>query len=149
MINLLFTIVFTEMALILTLVFRTPLRKLVMMGIDLMKQGKGPLVAKTVVATILVVFASVLNNVMQIRRRSQEAGVVSSTDEVLMAERILEASIMGFSLFLAMMIDRLHYYIKELHLVRKDLEEMQRFNQQENYDKKKILGTHVHEANST
>lgn len=52
---------------------------------------------KTVAATLLVVFSSVLNNVMQIRQRSLDAGVVNPTDEVLMAERLLEASLMGNS----------------------------------------------------
>lgn len=28
----------------------------------------------------------------------------------------------GFSLFLSMVIDRVHYYIKELEMMRKDLE---------------------------
>ncbi|CAK7350130.1 unnamed protein product [Dovyalis caffra] len=136
MINLLFTMVFTEMTLILILLFRTPLRKLVILGMDKLKQGKGPLVAKTVATTLLVVFTSVLNNVMQIRKRLLDAGVVNSTDEVLMAERILEASLLGFSLFLALMIDRLHYYIKELFLVRDEMEEVKRLNQLDHKDKK-------------
>ncbi|KAG6755095.1 hypothetical protein NC651_027005 [Populus alba x Populus x berolinensis] len=121
MINLLFTVVFTEMALILILLFRTPLRKLVIMAIDQLKQGKGPLVAKTVATTLIVVFTSVLHNALQIRKRLLDAGAVNSADEVLMVERILEASLLGFSLFLALMIDRLHCYIKELLLVRNEL----------------------------
>lgn len=95
MINLLFTVVFTEMALILILLFRTPLRKLVIMAIDQLKQGKGPLVAKTVATTLIVVFTSVLHNALQIRKRLLDAGAVNSADEVLMVERILEASLLG------------------------------------------------------
>ncbi|KAL3576456.1 hypothetical protein D5086_021739 [Populus alba] len=109
------------MALILILLFRTPLRKLVIMAIDQLKQGKGPLVAKTVATTLIVVFTSVLHNALQIRKRLLDAGAVNSADEVLMVERILEASLLGFSLFLALMIDRLHCYIKELLLVRNEL----------------------------
>ncbi|KAI5571163.1 hypothetical protein POPTR_011G089100v4 [Populus trichocarpa] len=128
MINLLFTVVFTEMALILILLFRTPVRKLVIMAIDQLKQGKGPLVAKTVATTLIVVFTSVLHNALQIRKRLLDAGAVNSADEVLMVERILEASLLGFSLFLAMMIDRLHCYIKELLQVRNELEAVKRLN---------------------
>jgi B-cell receptor-associated protein 31 len=95
MINLLFTVVFTEMALILILLFRTPVRKLVIMTIDQLKQGKGPLVAKTVATTLIVVFTSVLHNALQIRKRLLDAGAVNSADEVLMVERILEASLLG------------------------------------------------------
>ncbi|XP_015581296.1 uncharacterized protein LOC8266249 [Ricinus communis] len=126
MISTLFSLVFAEMGVILTLLFRSPLRKLLIVGIDQLKRGRGPLVAKTVAATLLVVFSAVLYSVMEIRRRSMESGVMNSTDEVLMAQRLLEASLMGFSLFLAMMTDRLHYYIKELYLVRKELEEVKR-----------------------
>ncbi|KAF2314177.1 hypothetical protein GH714_023889 [Hevea brasiliensis] len=114
MISVLFSLLFVEMALILALLFRTPLRNLLVVGIDKLKRGRGPLVAKTVAATLLVVFSAILYSVMEIRKRALEAGVVNSTDEVLMAERLLEASLMGFSLFLAMMADRLHYHMKEL-----------------------------------
>ncbi|KAK9155661.1 hypothetical protein Sjap_003141 [Stephania japonica] len=48
--------------------------------------------------------------------------VVNPTDQVLMARHLLEASLMGFSLFLALMIDRLHHYIRELRLLRKSME---------------------------
>ncbi|XP_011013138.1 PREDICTED: uncharacterized protein LOC105117241 [Populus euphratica] len=128
MINLLFTVVFTEMAVILILLFRTPVRKLVIMAIDQLKQGKGPLVAKTVATTLIVVFTSVLHNALQIRKRLLDAGAVNSADEVLMVERILEASLLGFSLFQALMIDRLHCYIKELLQIRTELEEVKRLN---------------------
>ncbi|KAF9672888.1 hypothetical protein SADUNF_Sadunf11G0091300 [Salix dunnii] len=136
MINLLFTVVFTEMTVILILLFRNPLRKLVILGMNQVKQGKGPLVAKTVAATLIVVFTSILHNAMHIRKRLLDAGAVNSTDEVLMADRILEATLLGFSLFLALMIDRLHYYIKELFLVRNDLEEVKRLNQLDYKDKR-------------
>ncbi|KAI3944893.1 hypothetical protein MKW92_041123 [Papaver armeniacum] len=39
-----------------------------------------------------------------------------------MAKHLLEASVMGFSLFLAWMTDCLHHYIRELRLLRKSME---------------------------
>ncbi|EEF32476.1 bcr-associated protein, bap, putative [Ricinus communis] len=99
MISTLFSLVFAEMGVILTLLFRSPLRKLLIVGIDQLKRGRGPLVAKTVAATLLVVFSAVLYSVMEIRRRSMESGVMNSTDEVLMAQRLLEASLMGLTFF--------------------------------------------------
>ncbi|XP_062170771.1 uncharacterized protein LOC133876497 [Alnus glutinosa] len=121
MIQLLFTLVLAEMAVILILMFRTPVRKLVIMGLERSKQGRGPLVAKTVAGTMMVLFSSTVYSVMKIRKRSTEAGMLNPTDEVLMARRHLEASLVGFSLFLALMIDRLHYYIQELNLLRMGL----------------------------
>lgn len=95
MIRVVFNLVLTEMALILVLLFRTPFRKLIISGLDRLKQGRGPLVVKTVAATMLVLFASTLYNAAEIRRRTAEAGFLSQTDEVLMAHRLLEASMIG------------------------------------------------------
>ncbi|KAH7544409.1 hypothetical protein JRO89_XS15G0162800 [Xanthoceras sorbifolium] len=127
------------MAVILALMFRTPLRKLVIMGLNKLKQGKGPLIAKTVAATVLVVFSSILYGAMEIEKRSREGGVVNPTDEVLMANLLLEASLIGFSLFLALMTDRLHYYIKELYLTRKNLENAIKLNQDREDNKSRTM----------
>ncbi|XP_012070866.1 uncharacterized protein LOC105632986 isoform X1 [Jatropha curcas] len=126
MISALFCVVFGEISVIVTLLFRSPMRKVLMVGIDYMKRGRGQLVAKTVAATLFGVFSAILYSVMQIQKRTLESGVVNPTDEVLLAERLLEATLMGFSLFLAMMADRLHYYIKELYRVRKEVEQLKR-----------------------
>lgn len=96
MIQVLFTIVFAEMVLILSLLFRSPLRQLVIMGLDCSKQGRGPLVAKSVGGTILVFFSSTIYSVFNVhKKRSTEAGFINPTNEVLMAHRILEASLTG------------------------------------------------------
>ncbi|GMN51629.1 hypothetical protein TIFTF001_020780 [Ficus carica] len=110
------------MALILTLMFKTPLRKLAILGLDKLKQGRGPLVMKSIGGTMVVVFVSTLYVVTRILKRSADAGgVVNPTDEVLMAQR--------FSLFLALMIDRLHYYIRELSLLRRKLEAAKKWDE--------------------
>ncbi|XP_022716870.1 uncharacterized protein LOC111275660 isoform X2 [Durio zibethinus] len=93
----------------------SPLRNLVIKVMDKMKEGKGPVISKTVAGTLFVVFISISYNVMEIQKRSLEGGVLNPTDEVLMANRILEASLMGFALFLALVAYRLHYCIKELY----------------------------------
>ncbi|PON91936.1 B-cell receptor-associated protein [Trema orientale] len=95
MIQLLFMLVVGEMALILTLMFKTPLRKLMILGLDQLKQGRRPLVVKSVGGTMLVVFISTLYVVMDIQKRSSDTGVVNPTDEVLKAQRLLEASLIG------------------------------------------------------
>ncbi|KAL2316733.1 hypothetical protein Fmac_030609 [Flemingia macrophylla] len=122
MIQLLFTLLMIQIAFILILSFANPIRKLVVKGLDLLKQGRGPLVTKTVAATMLVVFGSTMYTITKIQKRSKDAAVVNPTDEVLMAHRLLEASLLGFSLFLGLVIDRQHYYIREINLMRKNLE---------------------------
>ncbi|KAL8107742.1 uncharacterized protein LOC141671992 [Apium graveolens] len=129
MIFLLFSLILTEMGLITMFVFKTPLRKLVIMGLDRVKMGQGPIVVKTVGATVSVVMLSSVYNVVSIQKsRIQDGDYVNPTDQVLSARSLLEASLMGFSLFLALMIDRLHYYIRELRIRRKGMEAIKKQN---------------------
>ncbi|KAG2306363.1 hypothetical protein Bca52824_026111 [Brassica carinata] len=94
--QLLFTVVAIEAALILTLGFGTPVRRVVVKLLDLLKQGRGPLVTKTVAATMLVLFGSVLFSTIQINTRvSESGGVANPTDQVMFANRLLEAFLMG------------------------------------------------------
>ncbi|KAL9316667.1 hypothetical protein ACSQ67_017668 [Phaseolus vulgaris] len=128
MIQLLFILLIIQMALILILSFANPIRKLVAKGLDLSKQGRGPLVTKTVAATMLVVFSSTVYTITQMQKRLKDSATVNPTDEVVMAYRLLEASLLGFSLFLGLIIDRQHYYIREINLLRKSLETAKKQN---------------------
>ncbi|KAM7500982.1 hypothetical protein LguiA_025396 [Lonicera macranthoides] len=128
MINLLFALIFVEMALIVILVFKTPLRKLVIMGLDRVKRGRGPIIVKTVGGTVFVVMLSSVHNVVEIQRRWIDDGDVNPTDQILMANHLLQVSLIGFSLFLALMIDRLHHYIRELYIRRKGIEAIKKQN---------------------
>ncbi|WVZ00827.1 hypothetical protein V8G54_026896 [Vigna mungo] len=122
MLQLLYAVIFSQMFLILSFLFKTPARKLVIVTLDRVKRGRGPVVVKTVAATLLVVLASSLYSIAKIQRRSLDAPIVNPTDQVLISKHTLEASLMGFVLFLALIIDRLHHYIRELRLLRKAME---------------------------
>ncbi|KMT04135.1 hypothetical protein BVRB_8g185850 [Beta vulgaris subsp. vulgaris] len=111
---------------IMLLLFKSPLRKLVIAVLDKIKRGRGPIVVKTVSATISIFFISTLYSTLKIQRRGiGEDGApdaLNPTDQVLFSKHLLEASLMGFILFLSLMIDRLHHYIRELRLRRKTME---------------------------
>jgi len=78
---------------------------------------------KTVAGTVLVVLLSSVYSMLKIQKRGiQEGAVVNPTDQVLMAKHLLEATLMVAVLFLALMIDRLHHYIRELRIRRKGME---------------------------
>ncbi|XP_074270132.1 uncharacterized protein LOC141593081 [Silene latifolia] len=130
MIHLLFSIIFAQATIILLLLFKTPLRNLVVSGIDIIKRGRGPIVVKTVSSTIFVVFSSSVYSVFKLTHRGDvDDGAPSDlnpTEQVLFAKHLLEASLMGFILFLGLMIDRLHNYIRELELRRKTMEELKK-----------------------
>ncbi|KAF4382670.1 hypothetical protein CsatB_020686 [Cannabis sativa] len=128
MIELLYMVILTEMVLILTLVFKTPLRKLVLMALDKIKRGRGPVMVKTVAMTVFVLLSFSVYSIVNIQNSTIEAGAVNPTDQVLMARHMLEASLMGFMLFLSLMIDRLHHYIRELRLLRKTMEAARKQN---------------------
>ncbi|CAL1397580.1 unnamed protein product [Linum trigynum] len=127
MIQLLFTVLFCQMAFILLLVFKTPLRKLVILGLDRLKRGRGPVVVKTVAGTVLLVFSSSVYSMVGIQNRwTEEGAVINPTDQVILANHLLEATLMGGLLFLALMIDRLHHYMRELRIRRKSLEALKK-----------------------
>jgi B-cell receptor-associated protein 31 len=123
MIQLLYTVIFTEATMIALLLFKTPLRKLVIMALDRLKRGRGPLMVKTVAVTLVIVLSSSVYSMINIQKRGiEDAAAVNPTDQVLMAKHLLEATLMGAVLFLALMIDRLHHYIRELRIRRKSME---------------------------
>lgn len=78
---------------------------------------------KSVAGTIIVVLCSTLYSILKIQKRGiEDGGSANPTDQVLMAKHLLEATLMGAVLFLALMIDRLHHYIRELRVRRKTME---------------------------
>ncbi|XP_051125862.1 uncharacterized protein LOC127247857 [Andrographis paniculata] len=125
--QLLFALIFAEMATIVVFLFRTPLRRLVIIVLDRTKRGRGPIVAKTVAAILFAVMSTAVYNAAAVRRRCLlEGGELNPTDHILLARNLLEASLLGFSLFLALMIDRLHHYIRELRVRRKKMESLKK-----------------------
>ncbi|TVU10680.1 hypothetical protein EJB05_44224 [Eragrostis curvula] len=134
MIHLLFTVLAAEAGLAVALLFRTPVRKLAMLALDTLKRGRGPVMVRTVAATVLVVLASSVHSMAKIRGRSTAeldaagAGGLSPTDQVLLARHLLETSLMGYALFLALVIDRLHNYIREIRGLKKNLEAVSKQN---------------------
>lgn len=126
MIHLLFVVIFAEMAMILLLLFKTPLRKLLILTLDRVKRGRAPLVVKSVAATVFVIMLYTVYTIQDIQSRPMDA--LNPTDHILLATHMLEASLMGFALFLSLMIDRLHHYIRELRLLRKTMEAAKKQN---------------------
>ncbi|THG11906.1 uncharacterized protein LOC114277703 [Camellia sinensis] len=144
MIELLFPAILGEMAVILTLLFKTPLRKLVIMALDRLKRGTGPLVVKTVAGVIFVFMSITVYSVTEIQSRPIDS--LNPTDQILLARHMLEASLMGFLLLLLLMIDRLHHYIRELRLLRKTMEaakKQNRANEDGKSEELKVLGEEV------
>ncbi|KAK9689216.1 hypothetical protein RND81_09G044100 [Saponaria officinalis] len=115
---IMYPLIFIEMLVILILLFRSPLRKLVMAGINRFKLGRGPVVAQTLTGTLTVLLVTNLYGLFDVHKRLTDGGAINPTDQVLMAFHLLEATLLGITLFLALIIDRLHYYINELRRVR-------------------------------
>ncbi|KAK1693955.1 hypothetical protein QYE76_010652 [Lolium multiflorum] len=122
MIQLLFSLLAAEAALVVVLLFRTPARRLALLAVDRSKRGRGPIMARTVAATMLIVLGSSAYSIAKIRRREGEFAQLTPTDQVLASRHLLEASLMAYSLFLGLVIDRLHHYIRELRTMKKNME---------------------------
>ncbi|KAF3341633.1 B-cell receptor-associated protein 31-like containing protein [Carex littledalei] len=121
MFQLLFLVLFAEAAVAFLLAIKVgPLRDLTMKGVDGMKMGRGPATVKTLACTMAVILASSVYSLLQIQRRGARlGGNVSPMDQVLWRTHLLESSLIGYTLFLAILIDRLHHYLKKVILLRK------------------------------
>uniref|UniRef100_A0A6V7QXZ9 Endoplasmic reticulum transmembrane protein n=1 Tax=Ananas comosus var. bracteatus TaxID=296719 RepID=A0A6V7QXZ9_ANACO len=122
MIQLLFLVLFLEGAVALLLMVKIgPLRELAMRVLDQLKTGKGPATVKTLACTMSVILASSVASILKIQNRGLKLGTVTPMDQVLWRTHLLEASLIGFTLFLAFVIDRLHHYIRKLVTLKKAL----------------------------
>ncbi|CAL5022264.1 unnamed protein product [Urochloa decumbens] len=132
MIQLLFVVLLAEACVAVALLFKTPLRKLAVLGIDRLKRGRRASVAvKTVAGVVLALLASTLYSMAEISGRAADpdsGGGLTPTDQVLFSRHLLEASLMGYSLFLVLVIDRLHQYIRDLRGFKKNLEAVSKHN---------------------
>ncbi|XP_039021118.1 uncharacterized protein LOC120153185 [Hibiscus syriacus] len=115
MIQLLFFVLFAEGAMAFLLLVKIgPLREPVMKSLDQLKTGKGPATVKTIAGTMSVILLSSLMSIVKIQNKGAKLGTMSPMDQVLWRTHLLEASLIGFSLFLGFIIDRMHHYIKKL-----------------------------------
>ncbi|KAK7395441.1 hypothetical protein VNO78_15999 [Psophocarpus tetragonolobus] len=115
MIQLLFLVIFGEGALAFLLLVKIgPLRDLVIKSLDQLKMGKGPATVKTIAGTMSVILLSSLMSIVKIQNKGAKLGTMSPMDQVLWRTHLLQASLMGFTLFLGFLIDRIHHYLKKL-----------------------------------
>jgi hypothetical protein len=68
---------------------------LALLAVDRSKRGRGPIMARTVAATMLIVLGSSGYSIAKIRRREGEFAQLTPTDQVLASRHLLEASLMG------------------------------------------------------
>ncbi|XP_042408519.1 B-cell receptor-associated protein 31-like [Zingiber officinale] len=137
MIQLLFLVLFAEGAVALILIWKIgPLRELAMKGLDQLKIGKGPATMKTLACTMSVIFVSSITSILKIQNRGTKLGTVTPMDQVLWRTHLIEASLIGYTLFLALVIDRLHHYLRKLvnlrrtvHTSREEVENLKNENQ--------------------
>ncbi|CAK8535502.1 unnamed protein product [Lathyrus sativus] len=139
MLQLLYAVIFAEMLMIMSFLFKTPIRKLVIMALNTVKRGRGPVVVKTVTATVVVMLGSALYSIYEIRCRFIESvSNIDPTEQVLLSNHLLQASLLGFVLFLSLVIDRLHHYIREIRVLRKSMESIK--NQNRSFESSKSVG---------
>ncbi|KAM1087639.1 hypothetical protein ACFX15_012717 [Malus domestica] len=81
MLQLQYIVIYDEMLLILILLFKTLLRKLVILALDKMQRGRGLSMVKTVAETVFIVLLANVYNLVDIKNRTNEFGVLNPTDE--------------------------------------------------------------------
>ncbi|WVZ77679.1 hypothetical protein U9M48_025519 [Paspalum notatum var. saurae] len=159
MIQLLFVLLVAEASVAAALLFKTPLRRLAVLGLDCLKRGRrAPVAVKTVAGVVVALLASTLYSMVEISGRASDSdsvGGLTATDQVLFSRLLLEAFLMGrsctacrtslchllyilmsdhsaalpgYSLFLALVIDRLHQCIRDMRGFKKNLEAVSKHN---------------------
>ncbi|KAL5794776.1 hypothetical protein ACOSP7_003370 [Xanthoceras sorbifolium] len=119
MIQLLFLVLFAEGALAFLLLVKIgPLRELVIKSLDQLKMGKGPATVKTIAGTMSAILLSSLMSIVKIQNKGAKLGTMSPMDQVLWRTHLLEASLIGFTLFLGFIVDRMHHYLTKLIRLR-------------------------------
>lgn len=90
-------VIWVEMGLVLTLLYKNPVRNLVILGLDQLKQRSWALMVENIVggAKLFLIFICNLYVVMYIQKRSTDSGLVDPADELLMEICLLEASLIG------------------------------------------------------
>ncbi|XP_022159831.1 uncharacterized protein LOC111026135 [Momordica charantia] len=123
MIQLLFLVIFAEGVVVFLLLVKIGLlREFVIKNLDQLKMGKGPATVKTIAATMSVILLSSLMNIVKIQNKGAKLGTMSPMDQVLWRTQLLEASLIGFTLFLGFIIDRMHDYFQKLIGLRESIE---------------------------
>lgn len=122
MIQLLFLVLFVEGAVAFLLLVKIgPLRELVIKSLDQVRMGKRPATVKTIAGTMSVILFFSLMNIVKIQNKGAKLGTMSPMDQVLWRTHLLEASLMGFTLFLGFLIDRMHHYLSKLIGLRRSV----------------------------
>ncbi|KAG4188935.1 hypothetical protein ERO13_A08G195200v2 [Gossypium hirsutum] len=142
MIQLLFLVLFAEGVMAFLLLVKIgPLRELVIKSLDQLKMGKGPATVKTIAGTMSAILLSSFMSILKIQNKGAKLGTMSPMDQVLWRTHLLEASLIGFTLFLGFIIDRIHHYIKKLIRLRSRVgsstEEVQRLHEERKQLKEK------------
>ncbi|KAM0067436.1 putative B-cell receptor-associated protein [Helianthus debilis subsp. tardiflorus] len=119
MTQLLFLVVFGEAFVAFLLMVKIgPLRELVMKCLDQVKMRKGTVL--TIAGTMSVILFSNWISIVKIQNKGAKIGTMTPMDQVLWRTHLLEASLMGFSLYLGFLIDRMHHHLRKLINLRKN-----------------------------
>ncbi|MED6144105.1 hypothetical protein PIB30_012463 [Stylosanthes scabra] len=118
MIELLFLLIFWEALVIVILLFNTPFLELLILTLDRLKRERWPLILKTAAATLVVLLLSGVYAIINIQKHAEGHAHLNPTDQLLMANHLLQTTLIGVVLFLALIIERLHHYTTELRITR-------------------------------
>ncbi|MED6218669.1 hypothetical protein PIB30_028631 [Stylosanthes scabra] len=122
MIELLFLLIFWEALMIIILLFNTSFLELLILILDRLRRDRWPLILTTAAATLLALLLSGVYGIINIQKRhihdADGHAHLNPTDQLLMANHLLQTTLIGVVLFLALIIERLHYYTTELRITR-------------------------------
>nr|GEU63327.1 B-cell receptor-associated protein 31-like protein [Tanacetum cinerariifolium] len=74
----------------------------------------------TIAGTMSVILFSNWISIVKIQNKGAKIGTMTPMDQVLWRTYLLDASLMGFSLYLGFLIDRMHHHLQKLINLRKN-----------------------------
>lgn len=127
MITFFIGVVLIEGGIALLLMFRfPPCYLLLMKGIDVLKTGRGPALIRTLVGTVSIVLATTLSNMYKIEKRISKLGSPTPVDHFMLRTYLLEVSLMGYSLFLALIISHMHHQFQQIDSLKVNIETLKK-----------------------
>lgn len=127
MITLFIAIVLMEGGVALLLMLPLPpFHKLVVKGIDILTTARASAVVRTLAGTLAIILASTISSIYKIETRISKFGSPTPADHFMLRTYLLEAFLMGFCLFLMLVISQLHHQLQEICSLKLNIETLKK-----------------------
>ncbi|MCO5571915.1 hypothetical protein L7F22_025666 [Adiantum nelumboides] len=106
-----------------------PLRTLAMKLVSVVKVGVAAIMVKILAGATVINLASTINGIHKILRRMSKMASPTSADHFILRTYLLDSFLMGTSLLLLLVINRLHNQVNQIDLLKLNVETLKKQSQ--------------------